>query len=183
MAKAHKSRYAILGILATAPGSSGYDIQSQMRESTDFFWKESFGSIYPVLEALEKEKLIAHLETSSVGRKRTTYTITLEGRGALNEWLMENVDLEQARNEMLLKIFFGELSSVDTSIKHIENYKQQLLERKSGFEQSRKTLPVECPHEVGLPFWLLTIEFGIRRLQASLEWCEHALDVLSQMKK
>ena len=71
MAKSHKSRYAILGILAIAPGSSGYDIRSLMKDSTEFFWRETFSSIYPVLDELEKEQLIIQVaNTSASGRGR-----------------------------------------------------------------------------------------------------------------
>src|SRR5580700_2992390 len=107
MAKANKSRYAVLGILAGAPGSSGYDIRSIMKGSTGYFWQETFSSIYPVLDVLEKENLITEVEGSLSGRKRKSYKITKEGLKTLQNWLMEDVELEQGRNELLLKIFFG----------------------------------------------------------------------------
>lgn len=183
MAKAHKSRYAILGILANAPGSSGYDIRSMMQDSTDFFWKETFSSIYPVLEVLEKEKLVTQFELSSSGRKRKTYKITNEGMQVLQKWLVEDVELEQARNEMLLKIFFGDFNSLASSMKHVETYKQGLLEKKLILEVTKKKLPEEYAKERGLPFWMMSVEFGLRRLQASIEWCEYALDKLNKMNK
>lgn len=182
MAKANKSRYAVLGILANAPGSSGYDIRALMKESTDYFWLETFSSIYPVLLGLEKENLITEVEGSISGRKRKSYKITKKGLKALQSWLMEDVELEQSRNELLLKIFFGELNSISSNIKHIENYKQQISARKLILEQTRKTLPKEYPKDAGLPFWLMTIEFGIRRMQASIEWSEYALEMLNKTK-
>src|SRR5262245_3815951 len=138
MAKANKSRYAILGILANAPGSSGYDIRSIMEGSTDFFWKETFSSIYPVLDALEKEKLIMQLEGSASGRKHKTYKITVAGLKALQSWLMKEVELEQQRNELLLKIFFGDLNAISSSIKHIEIYQQQINVKKQILEHAKK---------------------------------------------
>lgn len=183
MGKANKSRYAVLGILANAPGSSGYDIQSIMKESTDFFWKETFSSIYPVLDALKKEHLITELESSVSGRKRKTYKITKDGIKALQTWLLEDVELEQARNELLLKVFFGDLNSIDSSIKHIETYKQRISERKLILERARKTLTKEYQGNVGLPYWLMAVEFGICRMRASIEWSEYALDKLSKLRK
>lgn len=183
MAKANKSRYAVLGILANAPGSSGYDIRSIMKGSTDYFWQETFSSIYPVLEALEKEQLIAEIEGVVSGRKRKSYKITKEGLKALQGWLLEDVELEQGRNELLLKIFFGELNSISSSIEHVKRYQQQLSAKKLILEQTRITLPKEYPHDAGLPFWLMTIEFGLRRIQASIEWSEYALNKLSKLKK
>lgn len=183
MAKANKSRYAILGLLANAPGSSGYDIQSKMKESTDFFWKETFSSIYPALEALKKEQLITELESATSGRKRTTYKITKDGIKALQSWLLEDVELEQSRNELLLKVFLGDLNSIDSSIRHIANYKQVISDRKLILEKTKKTLAKEYQGNEGLPFWLMAVEFGICRIRASIEWSEFALDILFKLKK
>ncbi|HEV3251574.1 MAG TPA: PadR family transcriptional regulator [Puia sp.] len=182
MAKANKSRYAVLGILADAPGSSGYDIRSIMKGSTGHFWQETFSSIYPVLDVLEKENLITEVEGSLSGRKRKSYKITKEGLKTLQNWLMEDVELEQGRNELLLKIFFGQLNSISSSIKHVEDYKNRILAKKHLLEQARIMLPKEYPDDAGLPFWLLSVEFGIRRMQSSIEWCEFALDKLSKIK-
>jgi DNA-binding PadR family transcriptional regulator len=183
MAKANKSRYAILGILANAPESSGYDIQSIMKESTDFFWKETFSSIYPVLETLKKEKLIMEIESSPDGRKRKTYKLSKDGIKILQSWLLEDVELEQSRNELLLKVFLGDLNGIDSSIKHIEIYKQRISQRKFILEKAKKALPKKDPINRGLPFWLMALEFGLRRMQASIEWSDYALDTLSKLKK
>ena len=183
MGKANKSRYAVLGIIANAPGSSGYDIQSTMKESTDFFLKETFSSIYPVLETLKKEQLITELEDSLSGRKRKTYKITKEGLKALQAWLLEDVELEQARNELLLKIFLGDLNSIDSSIKHIDSYKQQISKRKLILEETRKALPEQYQDDSALPFWLMAIEFGVRRMQAIIEWADYALNELYKLNK
>lgn len=183
MAKANKSRFAILGILANSPGSSGYDLQSIMRASTDFFWKETYSSIYPVLDALRKEGLIVELEASSSGRKRKTYKITKDGLKVLERWLMEDVELEQARNELLLKVFLGDLNSLDSNIEHIKTYKKQIRVRMSTLANAKKRLVKEYLGHAGLVFWLMTIEFGLRRMQASLEWSDYALNKLSKLKK
>ncbi len=134
--------------------------------------------IYPVLDTLEKENLIIPLESSSSGRKRKTYKISNEGLVALQNWLMEDVELEQVRNELLLKIFFGDLNSIGSSIKHIKTYQQQISAKRLILEQAKKNLPKEYPKDRGLPFWLMTIEFGMRRMQASMEWAEYALEKL-----
>lgn len=183
MAKANKSRHAILGILAKAPGSSGYDIQSIMKQSTDFFWKETFSSIYPVLDALKNENLVTELDASPSGRKRKIYKITKDGLATFQSWLAQSVELETARNELLLKVFFGEMNSLESSINHIKNYQQQIAARKVYLDQVRQTLPKDYPQDQGLPFWLMTIDFAIRRIQASLEWCECSLETLSKLHK
>ena len=184
MAKANKSRYAILGMLSAHPGSSGYDIRKMMTESTEFFWRETFSSIYPVLDELEKSGLISKQKPglAPVSRNRKTYALTKEGKQELLKWLSKNVEPEQPRNELLLKIFFGQHVSLDQNHVHIEQYQRELSAKKVMLTQIRKSLPKEYADDPGLPFWLLTIEFGIERVQAGLNWCEFALKKLKTLR-
>ena len=50
-------KFALLGILSLCPGS-GYDIKKMVESSIGYFWSESYGRIYPLLEQLMKEGLI-----------------------------------------------------------------------------------------------------------------------------
>lgn len=54
---------------------SGYDLTKQIEKDTGT-WKPSFGSIYPLLEKLLKEKLV---EVEAQGRKKV-YFLTAEGK-------------------------------------------------------------------------------------------------------
>ena len=58
---------------------SGYDLTKQIEKDTGT-WKPSFGSIYPLLEKLLKEKLV---EVEIQGRKKL-YFLTKEGKKHLN---------------------------------------------------------------------------------------------------
>src|SRR5581483_3140252 len=108
MAKSSKSQFAILGMLAILKKSSGYDLKKHMESSTQYFWKETFSSIYPILEDLEKQKLITKLDVPIRNdRKRNVYTLTTAGKDVLEKWLMQVPDDIQVRNELLLKLFFG----------------------------------------------------------------------------
>lgn len=52
MAKDRKIDMVILGLLAHE-NLTGYDIRKRIDNGISFFWKGSFGSIYPVLSAIE----------------------------------------------------------------------------------------------------------------------------------
>lgn len=54
---------------------SGYDLIKQIERDTGT-WKPSFGSIYPLMEKLLKEKLV---EVEAVGRKKV-YFLTKQGK-------------------------------------------------------------------------------------------------------
>ena len=49
---------ALLGLLSLKP-MSGYEIKQMIEGSIGYFWRESFGQIYPTLKRLEKGGWIA----------------------------------------------------------------------------------------------------------------------------
>lgn len=180
MSKNGKSQFAILGILAILKKSSGYDLKKHMESSTQYFWKESFSSIYPVLEDLEKQNLIVKIDAPTRSlRNRTPYTLTPAGEKALKDWLIQTPENMQLRNELLLKLFFGNFVSIDVSIAHLENYHQELLTKLATFNEIKK----ELQHSDTLEnlYSLITIDHGIRLTAASLEWCNQAIRTLKSV--
>lgn len=173
MAKSNKSRFAIMGMLALAPKSSGYDIKKMMEGSTAYFWKESYSSIYPVLAELEHEGLVIQREKS--GRQKTLYELTAKGKRELKYWIDKPVEYEQFRNELLLKLFFGEMVPSIKTRRHIEEFQQMLIGKETIFKTIKKKLPLEHKNDAGLPYWLMTLDYGLGQVKAALEWCESTL--------
>ncbi len=183
MAKSNKSKFAIMGMLALVPKSSGYDIKKLMEGSTEFFWKESYSSIYPVLGTLVKEGLIVqHEDLAKSERQRNVYELTAKGKSELKAWLDKPAECEQFRNELLLKLFFGELVPLSTTRKHIEEFRQTLLWKDKIYQSVKETLQLDQKNEPGLPYWLMTLDFGLRQVKAALEWCESALKQYDKME-
>ena len=95
MARERKIDMVILGLLSHED-LTGYDIKKRIDGVISFFWKGSFGNIYPALKDMEAQKLIEKSDTSVGGRERITYHITESGRNSLKNWLSD----EQASNEL-----------------------------------------------------------------------------------
>jgi DNA-binding PadR family transcriptional regulator len=96
----------ILGMLAARP-RSGYEIKQLVDSSARFFWAASYGQIYPELKRLEKGGLITGDDSSTGGRRRTTYRLTAEGKRAAREWMARPPEVLETRDEGLLKLFFA----------------------------------------------------------------------------
>jgi len=177
MAKKGKSQFAILGMLALLKKSTGYDLKKHMESSTQYFWKETFSSIYPMLEKLEKQKLIMKVdEASRNDRKCNTYTITSKGRAVLERWLMQPAEPLQLRNELLLKLFFGSMNPAKMSIKHLENYQKELDTKLSTYQKIKNELSASnSPESL---YYLITIDHGIKQVLTSQEWCNSAIHAL-----
>lgn len=183
MAKSNKSKFAIMGMLACAPKSSGYDIRKMMEESTEYFWKESYGSIYPVLGNLIVDGLIKqHENQTEGGRERNVYELTSDGKKELKEWINKPVEYEQQRNELLLKLFFGEFVPAAMTKKHVEAFQAMLVEKEKTFQSIRENLEKEHKDAAGLPYWLITLDHGITQVKALMTWCENTLKVYKKLE-
>lgn len=181
MAKSSKSQYAILGMLALLKKSSGYDLIKHMESTTQYFWKETFSSIYPVLEDLEKQKLITKVDTTKKNdRKRNVYTLTAEGRNKLKDWLLLPPEDMQMRNEFLLKLFFGNMVPPEVTIAHIEQHKQELAQKLAFYKAVKVELADLNSKE--FIYSMITLDHGIRLVQSSLEWCDAAISTLKSLK-
>ena len=98
----------ILGLLAWSP-RTGYEIKQITDRSTRFFWGASYGQIYPELRRLEAAGLVGSREEPRGRVPRRIYSLTKEGRQALDAWLEEADETYEFRDEGLLKLFFGDL--------------------------------------------------------------------------
>lgn len=177
MGKNGKSQYAILGMLALLKTSSGYDLKKKMESTTQYFWKETFSSIYPVLEDLENQKLITKVDTPHKNeRKRNVYALSDEGRNVLEDWLRQTPEDVQLRSELLLKLFFGNMTSIAVNIQHIENQKKELESKLSIYQGFQKELSQLDSLES--LYWSITLDHGISQVSSSLNWCDRAIQAL-----
>jgi PadR family transcriptional regulator, regulatory protein AphA len=181
MAKENKSKYAVLGALSVCPGS-GYDIKKMMEQSTSNFWNESYGQIYPILKQLIEEELAtSHAEKQEGKPERYVYTLTERGTVELQRWLTESVEYVVERNELLLKLYFGEHVPVAKSIEHVRTFQHlqgQLLRK---YENIERHLQEGMASNPDLLYPLLTLRYGIHRCQALLAWCEETLATLEKL--
>jgi DNA-binding PadR family transcriptional regulator len=181
MAKNGKSQFAILGMIGLLKKCSGYDLKKHMEESTQYFWKETFSSIYPQLEELENKNLITKVVTRAINdRKRNVYALTPAGQKVLKEWLELPPETIQVRNELLLKLFFGTKVSLKTNIAHLETFKKELTSKLSTFRAIQQQLREADSLES--TYGLITLDHGIRQASSALEWCGNAIKTLKSAK-
>jgi len=174
MKKENTTRYAILGLLSINP-CSGYDLKKMADMSISHFWSENYGHIYPVLRSLEEDGLVTRESSQTPGRPpKSIYRMTEKGRAVLNDWLRKPVEYHPFRNELLLKIFFGEelpVSNVMEKLQRERKRQAESLETFLGIEAMlRNTEPYKS--QKALPLWLSTLDLGKRVSQAIIEWCD-----------
>ena len=111
----------LLGLLAIE-SMSGYDLGQMIRGSVRHFWNESYGQIYPNLKELARGGFVRCKTERQRGKPdRRVYSITEKGRERLREWLAVPPQPEIPRNELLLKLFFGQQVDAEILIGYVEH--------------------------------------------------------------
>lgn len=175
MAVKNKTRNAILGVLSLMSGS-GYDIKKFCDKSISHFWNENFGHIYPVLAELQEEGLIEQVNAAD-GVRRKVYGITEKGREEFIDWLLQPVEYQPARSELLLKIAFGANIPKEKTIQML----REVLERKERQLKEYKAIEAsggEAGKNSGnasYQYWLAPLRYGIMVTEAVVLWCRETI--------
>lgn len=177
MAKDRKIDMVILGFLAHG-SCTGYDIKKRIDSSISFFWKGSFGSIYPALTKLEEDGLITRSEPSGhSAREKILYTITDEGRDELAGWISAEQATNDLKYETMMKVFFGGGEDRQVTIRNIKLFEENVSRDLSILRAYKENLETVLNDPGHMNFYL-TVLFGIRTYEAHLKWCGEAVRLL-----
>ena len=181
--KANRSRFAILGLLAEKP-STGYDIRKRIEQELSHFWNESYGQIYPILNALAEERLATRRHSKQKGKPgRQVYSITPRGRKVLHEWLVEPSATQTERNETLLKLLFaGSLSGTETR-KLIDSYREKQRELVAALGRIERAIRSNAETRVAPELELLTVSHSRAEARARIRWCDQVLQELEATRR
>ena len=181
MAKDRKIDVVILGLLSHED-LTGYDIKKRIDGAIGFFWKGSFGNIYPALGDMEKQGLVKKKDVSGAGgREKIFYQITKKGKEYLNDWIQEESVSNELRYETLLKIYFGGSADKKITLKNIEVFEEQVKQNLSLLYMYKENLEKVLDQEDHM-YYYLTVTFGIDSYEAYLKWCSKAKKLLKTGK-
>jgi PadR family transcriptional regulator, regulatory protein AphA len=111
---------------------------------------------------------------------KKVYAITARGKKELLAWLEAPVENQPLRNELLLKVFFGGrigAGSVRDMVRAENDRNRELVSIFSGIRTGMKNS--QAPDA---PYWEMTIDFGIRKSEMIIEWCDEALKALGRLQ-
>ena len=179
MAKDRKIELVILGFLAHED-LTGYDIKKRIDGSISFFWKGSFGSIYPALNDMEQQGLVKRKKSdNSGGREKIAYHLTKKGEDALKAWLKEERVSNELKYETLLKLYFGGVEDRSVTIRNIELFEENIRHDLEVLKIYKSNLEKVLDEEDHL-YYYLTVTFGIDTYEAYLKWCTKSKKLLKK---
>jgi DNA-binding PadR family transcriptional regulator len=164
----------ILGIISWYP-CSGYDMRAELEHGgAGMLSALSFGSIYPRLKALERDRLIETRDESTGARPRKVHELTAAGWEALADWLAEPAEYPiPTRDELLLRMLFwgtGRPEDRGTLIEHLRARRarsRELLELTDAWPRNGQSFIDE--------YAVLTFDYFRARLEAELAWIDRAI--------
>jgi PadR family transcriptional regulator AphA len=178
-----QTAYVILGLLSIEGKQSGYDMRKTIQGSVGYFWGESYGQIYPMLRRLTAEGLIAQSGRGGKGRGgRREYSLTAAGQARLQEWLAVPYRMDPPRDEFLLKLFFGREAGPGVSVRHVREFQEKNRRLLATIEEIGRLGRERNARHPHFRYWMLTLEFGLAQIRASLAWSEEALKALQQIE-
>jgi PadR family transcriptional regulator, regulatory protein AphA len=159
--------HVILGMLGLRP-MCGYEIKALVDKSTRFFWAASYGQIYTELRRLAEAGLIAGEPDADSSRRRIEFRLTDAGRNELERWLAAPAQVQEMRDESLLKVFFSGAGG--------DGATRAALEAKAAHHRSlaaelRAIQGSKTEAELGGGMGT-TLRFGIAFNDFVAEWCE-----------
>jgi DNA-binding PadR family transcriptional regulator len=175
MAKKNKTKFALLGMLTFRP-MSGYDIKKHTDHTIGYFWHENYGHIYPVLKKmLEQDLVLCEMFENPGAPPRKVYSITKKGTDQFKEWLKEDIEPENYRKELLLKIFFADNNSKENIREKLICEREHHSDLLKQYRQVESHLLMQKDEENYSPFWVMTVRNGIFTSEAQLNWCKDTL--------
>ena len=163
-------KHGLIGLLAREGPQTGYQLTKAFDRSVNFVWHAVHGQIYPELARLVDAGFIRQTGTGPRGAKR--YEATPEGVDELRRWITEVEPARGTRNEVLLRTFFIYLvEPADAEAffrREAEEYRRDLEVLEAFAAEEAETAPLRAS--------ALTVDAGIRVLNARIEWAEAAAE-------
>jgi DNA-binding PadR family transcriptional regulator len=160
-------RFGLLGLLALEP-RSGYDLKRTIDRSTYFIWNATGPQIYNTLHKLHADGYITSRSLPQKGRPdKQVHTVTPRGLSALTEFISEPIRSSVTRDEVLLRIFFGNFAGKQTIRRELKAYLDRIRDERGAMEstEARVTAHPGRKHEARR-FQLLSLRLKVAQYRA-----------------
>jgi DNA-binding PadR family transcriptional regulator len=168
------SEAAVLALLALGGEGSGYELTKRVGRAIAHVWAPARSQLYALLPRLVAN---GYVDVRTV-RQRTrpdkqVYTLTGEGRVALDAWL---ADESGGEAEFHLRLFVGLLVPRETLLGHVERFRAATTER---LEEYRRIEPRNTREGADRFHWF-ELHRAIERAEGDVAWADWVLDELGR---
>ncbi len=160
---------------------TGYDLKKRwFDQALRYFWPADQAQIYRALDGLvERGWATVRVELGQDRPNRKVYSPTTTGRAELDRWLTAPQPLPTVRDPLLVQLFCA-ADVTDTDLcRLLEGQRDAHHARLAEYQALRERLPGVPASPRRRSLWLLTLDNGIRREQAYIDWLTTAIAVFA----
>jgi PadR family transcriptional regulator AphA len=168
--------YAILGVLAIKPRTA-YELALEMRHCFEYFWPRDDARVYKDAKTLAAEGL-ATAETQLMGKRpRTTYTLTRQGRDALERWLAGPSQGASLEFESLIKVFLARFGTLEQLLETVQQVQADAEYRLQVATNVRQLYLEGCApfQDEYVHVWAFVYDFQVSNFQMLHAWATRTL--------
>ena len=85
------------------------------------------------------------------------------------------------RDELLLKLFFGQNIDFKDNCQHLIQREKEIEALLKTYEAIHQEITSEKQKSKHLPYWLMTLKLGIENAKTELNWCQETLTKLENL--
>ena len=180
MADATRTELAVLGLLAWAGESSGYELHKLAGRSVGFIWAPARSQLYAVLKRLASDGLVRGRRVKQYDRPdKRLFSLTGPGRETLTAWLGQVEPIEpEDRDGVLLKVFFLAHGDAEAGCAQLLDWRGRVEDRLATYREIEGGFDGE--QGVDAAARLQTLRLGIALMSASLAWADETLEALAK---
>jgi PadR family transcriptional regulator, regulatory protein AphA len=168
--------YAILGLLAIRPWST-YELAKQMRRNFHFFWPRAESNLYAEPKRLVSGGWAKANSGANGQRPRTVYSITAQGRRALESWLKKPGLPARFEAEPIVKFAFAANSSKENMVANLRRFRDDAETRQKELRAIfEEYLHDEDPFPERLHINVLAYRLLWDLAETESKWASWALD-------
>lgn len=171
-----RTEHAVLGLLAWAGESSGYDLRHRADRSLGFIWTPVRSHLYTVLPRLAATGLsdVQHVRQRGKPDKQL-HRINDAGLSALEAWLSTVEPIEpDDRDGLLLKVFFARFGPAGALDLQLADFRERSVMRLQTYREIEQEINASGD-AAGDPYPLFTLQLGIALTEANISWVDETL--------
>jgi len=166
---------AVLALLAIEGERSAYDLVKLVDRAIAHVWSPARSGLYAVLPRLVRAGHAERRRVDQVERPdKQVYRITSQGHRAVERWL-ETVE-PGARDTFFLKLFVGGLTTEETLLDHVAQFRSDTEARLAGLRAIEPT-NTNRGHDW---YHRHLLRYGIERAELELEWADRVAQDLER---
>jgi len=143
-----------------------------------YFWQATHQQIYRELVSLEELGYVERIPSSSLSTEKL-YVLTIEGRNALVEWIMQPSEPGVLREDLLLKVRAGSLVPRDVLLEELHRRRALHAQRLAVYREiQQRDFPDPQHLSYEQRFLYLPLLRGLMFETDNVAWCDTAIDLL-----